>query len=169
MVLYGVGLLTSGAPFFIFPLNNVANFIFCCVIFVSLKKFDWRNSFILIASTLLLLQDKFFLSFFTTTISTETEKFQDFSIIIFLIANLFFFSSLFEKSRKSILYVFSLLFLSSFLFLFFGIYGLTLISTIGLLYTISSKNPKIEFLKVYWMFFIFMMLNHVFTINFYNL
>ncbi|MBN9294001.1 MAG: hypothetical protein J0G96_08480 [Flavobacteriia bacterium] len=165
MIFYGAFLVAQGAPFFIFPLNVIANALMTAAIVFSMKKFDWRNILILISAFLLLLQDPMFLSFFTSTLNTEQEGFRFFSAIIIITVNLFCHLSLLENSRFRIAVVFFSLVLSLICFSVFGLYGIFLSTVIGMILTVTSKTREVEFLKVYWMFFIFMILNQVVTLN----
>lgn len=168
MLLYGAYLIVDNKPFFIFPLNVIVNAVMTFAIVITFKKTDWRNLLIVISAVIILFQDALFMSFFTSSIDYESESFQLLSFSMTLISNVLCFLALLEKNKKRNILVIGALILSILAFIIFGLYGLFLTTTLGLLLVITSKNNEVEFLKVYWMFFIFMMLNQVISLNIYD-
>lgn len=163
LVFYGVYLLANGGPFFIYPLNGITNALMTIVIIVGLKKYNWRNYLVLIGAMAILAHDPLFLSFFNISIDFKSESFLFFTFIMYVFTNLLCFISLLDRNKIRNSMIFSLFILGNILLFAFGIYAIFFVTLLGLLIVISSKNKDIEFLKVYWMFYIFMILNKVIT------
>lgn len=161
MLIYGVTLLLEGKPFFIFPLNVIVNLVMTIVIIVSLKKYTWRNWFYLVAAVVVLFHDPLFLSFFSIPVDLKNETYQAVMLTTTAIANTLCFIPLFEKTKKRNVLVLGVLMASILSFVFFGLFGIFTLTILSLLLVLTSKNKEIEFLKVYWMFFVFMLLAHV--------
>ncbi len=167
MLFYGFYLVIDSKPFFIYPLNVIVNAIMTLAIVITLKKYDWRNLLVVFSAAIILFQDALFMSFFTSSIDYESENYQMVSFFFIIVSNTVCFIALLEKNKIRNTLVIGALLLSILSFIIFGLYGMFLTTTLGLLLVITSKNPKVEFLKVYWMFFIFMMLNQVISLNIY--
>jgi hypothetical protein len=166
MLFYGLYLVIDNKPFFIYPLNVIVNAIMTFAIVITLKKYDWRNLLVVFSAIIILFQDALFMSFFTSSIDYESKNYQMASFFI-IVSNTVCFIALLEKNIIRNILVIGALLLSILSFIIFGLYGMFLTTTLGLLLVITSKNSKVEFLKVYWMFFIFMMLNKVISLNIY--
>lgn len=166
-ILYGVSLLFDGAPFLISPLNVLVNLCMTITIIVSLKKFDWRNFLMLSGAIIILFHDALFWSFFSVSMNTLEQMTILYTTTIS--AKTLSFIAMFDKRKIqwNILVLVTLI-LSILSFWAFGIYGSFAVTVAGLILVLLSKNEEIEFLKVYWMFFTFMLLNHVATMIYYS-
>jgi hypothetical protein len=161
MLIYGFTLLLEGKPFFIYPLNVMVNLVMTVTIIVSLKKYNWRNWLILASAITVLFHDPLFLSFFSIPVDIHENTYKVALLITVSLSNIFNFIAIFEKDRRRNLYVILSMIISVLSFVFFGLFGIFALTTLGLLLVLTSKNKEVEFLKVYWMFFVFMLLTHV--------
>lgn len=161
MLLYGVTLLLEGKPFFIYPLNVMVNLVMTITIIVSLKKYNWRNLLIFISAIIILFHDPLFLSFFSIPVNIYDETYMIVLGVTVSLSNMLNFIALFEKNKKRNILVISAMAVSVLSFLLFGLFGIFALTTLGLLLVLTSKDKEVEFLKVYWMFFVFMLLTHV--------
>lgn len=166
LLFYGIFLLIDNKPFYIYPLNVMANLAMTATIVFTLRKFDWRNLLYLVVAFVLLFQDPLFLSFFHVDSLYLNENLGVWATVFILTLNMATFIPVLEKKR--LVFGLILLLVSSFTIIFYGMYGTLLSCILALFLIISSENKNIEFLKVYFMFFIFMLLNQAATENIYN-
>lgn len=162
MLLYGIFLLLDGKPFLIYPLSTLVNFGMTATIIILLRKFDWRNLVYLFTATILLFQDPLFMSFFDVELSSYgIEHKTNLSLVLIILSNIFLFLPLVEFSKWRFLTIVLITCLAIGMFLFVGVYGMFLTSILACIYTVTSKVKEVEFLKVYNMFFVFMLINQV--------
>lgn len=162
MLIYGLLLLLDGKPFVIYPLSTMTNFGLTVAIVFFMRKFDWRNIFYLITATSLLFQDPLFMSFFNVELSSYgVEHKTILSTVLIVLSNVLLAVPMIEKDKMRLLLLSGITIVAILTFLFVGVYGMFFTTVLATLYCVTSSNKNIEFLKVYNMFFIFMLLNQV--------